>query len=40
MTEHKRTSERAFEFDCHVIDEFRFRPATDEAEKIIRRELL
>ena len=40
MTEHKRTSERAFEFDCHLIDEFRLRPATDEAERIIWRELL
>jgi hypothetical protein len=35
MTEHKRTSDRAFEFDCHLIDEFRLRPATDEAERII-----
>ena len=34
MTEHKRTSERAFEFDCHLIDEFRIRPVTDEAERI------
>jgi four helix bundle protein len=40
MTEHKRTSERAFEFDCHLIDEFRLRLVTDEAERIIWRELL
>jgi four helix bundle protein len=40
MTEHKRTSERAFEFDCHLIDEFRLRPVADEAERIIWRELL
>ncbi len=40
MTEHKRTSERAFEFDCHLIDEFRFRAVADEAERIIWRELL
>jgi len=32
--------ERAFEFDCHLIDEFRLRPVTDEAERIIWRELL
>jgi four helix bundle protein len=40
MTEHKPTSERAFEFDCHLIDEFRLRPITDEAERIIWKELL
>jgi four helix bundle protein len=40
MIEHKPTSERAFAFDCQLIDEFRFRPVTDEAERIIWRELL
>jgi four helix bundle protein len=40
MAEQKRTSERAFEFDCHLIDEFRRRRAIDDVERLIWRELL
>jgi hypothetical protein len=40
MTELKKTRERAFEFDCHLIDEFRLGPAKDDAERHIWRELL
>jgi four helix bundle protein len=36
----KKTSERAFEFGCHLIDEFRRRQAADDAERLIWRELL
>ena len=40
MTDQKKTSERAFEFDCHLIDEFRYRPIADDVERLIWRELL
>jgi four helix bundle protein len=40
MTVHKKTSERAFEFDCHLIDEFRRRRPADDAERLIWRQLL
>jgi four helix bundle protein len=40
MTEYKRTSERAFDFGCHVIDEFRRERPADDAEGFIWKELL
>ena len=40
VPEHKRTSERAFAFDCRLIDEFRRRRPADDAERLIWRELL
>jgi four helix bundle protein len=36
----KKTSERAFEFGCHLIDEFRRVRAADDAERLIWSELL
>jgi four helix bundle protein len=38
--EHKKTSERAFEFACHLIDEFRSKRPRDDAERLIWKELL
>jgi hypothetical protein len=38
--EHKKTSERAFEFACHLIDEFRSKRPRDDAERLIWQELL
>jgi four helix bundle protein len=40
VAEQKKTSERAFEFNCRLLDEFRRRRATDDAERLIWRELL
>jgi four helix bundle protein len=40
VAEQKKMSERAFEFNCRLVDEFRRRPATDEAERLIWRQLL
>jgi four helix bundle protein len=40
VTAHKKTSERAFEFSCDLIDEFRRQRPFDEAERLIWRELL
>jgi four helix bundle protein len=39
MAEHKM-SERAFEFNCRLLDEFRRRRAADDAERLIWSELL
>ena len=36
----RKTSERAFEFGCHLIDEFRRGRAVDDAERLIWKELL
>jgi four helix bundle protein len=38
--EHKKTSERGFEFACALIDEFRRRKPTDDAERQIWWQLL
>ncbi len=40
MAEIKRTSERAFEFSCLLIDEFRRRKPLDDVERHVWRELL
>jgi four helix bundle protein len=37
---HKKTSERGYEFACHLIDEFRVRKPTDDAERHIWWQLL
>ena len=37
---YKKTSERAFEFSCALIDEFRRKRPADDAERLIWRELL
>jgi four helix bundle protein len=40
LMEHKKTSERAFEFACRLIDEFRRRRPRDDVERLIWKELL
>jgi four helix bundle protein len=40
VNEYKKMSERAFEFGCHLVDEFRRGSIVDDAERLIWRELL
>ena len=40
MIQYKKTSERASEFACHLIAEFRRGRSVDDAERLIWRELL